>query len=173
MTFVALKLYNPLVVKWGSCWRTAGLKGICSESLQKAKFLWPVQAKCLAWALPVGWVPWGLLFTSYVHVVPRVCVVHLPVLMDGRTLKWRCTQLENSECGDWWREVDVLSKAKWDSLFPQGQVMQCSLNWCNSSSFPKEESIPSHVLPLRVVPPPFILIESDVYLTLYEANLSC
>lgn len=41
MTFVALQSYR-LVLKWGYHWRTAGLKGVCSEVLQKAKFLWPV-----------------------------------------------------------------------------------------------------------------------------------
>lgn len=58
MTFVALQSYRP-VLKWDYHWRTAGLRGICSESLQKAKFLWPVCGKCLAWALPVGWGTMG------------------------------------------------------------------------------------------------------------------
>lgn len=145
MTFVALQSYSS-VLKWGNHWRTAGLKSVCSESLQKAKFLWPVQGKCLAWTLPVGWVPRGLLFTTSVQVVPRV-----HCLCWWRGEHWNgAVQNWNTAWRGWWREADVPSKAKWDILVPQG--MQYSLSWCNSSLLSKEENTPTHIPPWHVPP---------------------
>lgn len=105
ITLVALQSYSP-VLKWGYHWSTAGLKGVCSANLQKAKLLWPVCGKSLAGALPVGWAPWGLLLPASVQV---------------------CLGFLESICLCWWMEnIKMVLNTAWRGWWPlPGQVGQC------------------------------------------------
>jgi len=158
ITFVALRLDNPVVLKGGNPWRTAGLKDVCSESLQKAGFLWFVLAKCLAQALPVGLVPLGII----------TCLLFADWMQDLCTLldypdEWKNIKTMLYTTGKLSTEADggmLVSSPRHNETSWLLGVSLCNVAWADviAHSCPAEENTPVHVLPLHAIPLVLILI---------------
>lgn len=149
--FVALRFDNPVVLKGCNPWRTAGLKDVCSESLQKAGFLWLVLAKCLAQALPVGLVPLGiiacLLFGDWLQ---DLCTLlgYSDEWVNMKTMLYITGKLNTEADGG--MLVSSLRHSETRGLLG---VTLCNVDWADVivHSCLAKENTPTHVFPLHAV----------------------